>query len=130
MTTYLDTSALVKIVVDEEHSGALRRYLQPEDQLVSSALCRTELLRSMAGQPSSVVRQAEALLGSLQLMPLTDSLLDAAGRLRVAQLPFLRSLDALHLVSAQRLPDVRLVSYDRRMAAAAEPLSIATVCPR
>lgn len=127
--TYFDSSALVKIVVDEEHSGALRRYLDPEVQLFSSALCRTELRRATAGRPDAAAAQVDALLARMELMPLTHEVLDAAGRLRVAQVPFLRSLDALHLASALRLPDVRLVTYDQRMADAAQALAMVTVSP-
>jgi predicted nucleic acid-binding protein len=129
MTVYVDTSALVKLVVEEEHSGALRNHLEAEPRLISSALCRTELRRALSDQGSPAAEHAEALLASLDLMPLTDTVLDAAGCLRVAQVPFLRSLDALHLASAQRLPQARLVTYDHRMVQAAQALSMPVVTP-
>ena len=50
MAYYVDTSALVKLVVDETESRALRSWLQAEEpQLVSSDLARTELLRAVRG---------------------------------------------------------------------------------
>jgi uncharacterized protein with PIN domain len=45
--TYLDSSALVKLVVDEPDSAALRRYLRRRRPLISSALARTEVLRAV-----------------------------------------------------------------------------------
>ncbi len=129
MTLYVDTSALVKLVVDEAHSTALRQRLHTEARLISSALCRTELRRAVSDQGAPAATQAEALLASLEFMPLTDTVLDAAGRLRISAVPFLRSLDALHLASAQRLPDPQLVTYDRRMADAAQGLSMLVDTP-
>lgn len=45
--TYLDSSAIVKLAVREPHSDALRRYLRGRRPLLSSALARTEVLRSV-----------------------------------------------------------------------------------
>lgn len=42
---YLDTSALVKLVVLEAETAALRAWLQPSLDLVSCDLSRTELVR-------------------------------------------------------------------------------------
>ena len=45
--TYVDSSALVKLVVAEPESKALRRYLSRCRPLVSSALARTEVARAL-----------------------------------------------------------------------------------
>lgn len=107
----------------------LLRHLAAETRLVTSALCRTELRRAVLPHGAAASREAELLLQELDLMPLTNTVLDAAGRLRVASMPFLRSLDALHLASAQRLPQPEVVTYDRRMAHAAQALSMRVVTP-
>jgi len=127
LTPYLDTSALVKLVVDEADSAAVRRYVHDATALTSSALARVELRRAVE---ESHRRPAEALLLSLRLLPLTDTLLDEAGALQVPEVPFLRSLHALHLVSARLLPDVELLTYDDRMADAARALGLAVTAPR
>ena len=44
---YLDSSALVKLVVLEPESRALRAYLRGEPQRVSCGLARTEVLRAV-----------------------------------------------------------------------------------
>jgi predicted nucleic acid-binding protein len=50
MRIYLDTSALVKLVVAEDESQPLRSFLSErvEDSLFSAALARTELIRTVA----------------------------------------------------------------------------------
>ena len=45
--TYLDSSALVKLAIEEPESGALRAHLRRRKILVSSALARTEVLRAL-----------------------------------------------------------------------------------
>jgi predicted nucleic acid-binding protein len=76
-----------------------------------------EVPRAVAERGSDAARQARRVLDGLHLLPLGDALLDAAGELRVA----CRSLDAIHVTAAQHLGEdlEYLVTYDRRMAAAA-----------
>jgi predicted nucleic acid-binding protein len=64
----------------------------------------------------------------LRLIRLDDDLLDTAAHLDT---PALRSLDAIHLASALALGKglAAVVSYDRRMAAAAERLGLTVVAP-
>ncbi|MHB1599079.1 MAG: type II toxin-antitoxin system VapC family toxin, partial [Acidimicrobiales bacterium] len=51
--TYLDSSAIVKLAVEEPESTALPTYLRRKNPLVSSALARTEVLRALLleGEP-------------------------------------------------------------------------------
>jgi hypothetical protein len=44
---YLDSSAIVKLAVHEPESAALRAYLRRRRPLVSSALARVEVARSL-----------------------------------------------------------------------------------
>jgi predicted nucleic acid-binding protein len=127
--TYLDSSAIVKLVVREPESAALRRHLRRRRPLVSSALARTEVIRALLplGQPA-VTRGHEALR-TIDLIRLNDRILRAAGELDP---PDLRSLDAIHLASAQQLGAGlrQLVTYDERMFEAAERFDLAVVAPR
>ena len=68
------------------------------------------------------------VLGRINLIRVNDRVLNAAGTLMP---PEIRSLDAIHLATAQQLgDDVRqLVTYDDRMIAAAEQLGIRTATP-
>jgi len=128
---YLDTSALVKLVVAEGESQALKHFLgaHADDSLFSAALARTELIRAVAPSGAQAIADARDLLNRLDTVVLTRQLLDDAGTL----LPLrLRSLDAIHLAAAQRAGDsLRVViTYDARMLSAATDLGISTASPR
>lgn len=126
---YLDSSALVKLVVVELESSALRRYLVDQPDRASCVIARVEVLRAVRGHGSAVVTRARRLLQRLNLVPIDDELLEAAASLdpRV-----LRSLDAIHLAAAQLFGEelTVVVTYDRRMAAAAGLLDLRVAAPR
>ena len=130
MQLYLDTSALVKIVVAEPESNALANYLRafPSDSRFTSALARTELVRAVGRRGSNdSIAHARRVLGRLDLIPLTNRLLDNAGMLMP---PELRTLDAIHLSSAMTAPELRaFVTYDGRLARAATHAGIEIVAP-
>lgn len=125
---YLDSSALVKLVIAEAESPALRRYLSGEPARASCALARVEVLRAVRGHGSPALTRSRRLLQRLYLVPIDDELLDAAATVdpRV-----LRSLDAIHLAAAQLFGDelTAVVTYDRRMAAAAALIDVTVAAP-
>ena len=129
MAYYLDTSAAVKLVVEEAGSAALHRWISSVDApVVASDLVRTELMRAVRrGAPDRMV-QARAVLDSLVLLTATTAVFERAGELEP---DLLRSLDAIHLASALELGDELdgIVTYDDRLAAAAEALGVAVVAP-
>jgi predicted nucleic acid-binding protein len=126
--TYLDSSALAKLVVEEPESAALRRYLRRRRPLVSSALARTELLRAVLLEGEEGLARARDVLSSVELIRVNDRVLNAAGVLRPEDV---RSLDAIHLATAQQLrSDLgRLVTYDARMLEVADTLGLRTHAP-
>lgn len=129
MTVYVDTSALVKLLVLEPESGALRAVLAERggEHRAASALVRTELRRTARRLPGDLLPAAERLLAGLALVPVDDALLDTAGTLGPS-VP--RSLDAVHLAAALRVaPITALITYDERMAAAAQSLGLTVLAP-
>lgn len=126
--TYLDSSAIVKLAVEEPHSAALRRYLRRRKPLVSSALARTEVLRALLFEGESGIRHGRDVLARVDMVRVSDRVLDTAGELLPARM---RSLDAIHLATAQQLGrDLgRVISYDERMIEAAAALGIKTASP-
>jgi predicted nucleic acid-binding protein len=126
--TYLDSSAIVKLVMAEVESPALRRYLRRRRPLVSSALARTEVGRALLPFGPHALARGEDVLARLDLLRLSDRLLDAAARLHPAEL---RSLDAIHLAAAGQLGDdlARIVTYDERMASAAAGMGFTVAAP-
>ena len=129
MATYLDSSAIVKLAIREPESAALRRYLRRRRPLVSSALARTEVLRALLPAGDDAVARGYIVLQRLDLVRVNDRVLSAAGVLRP---PELRSLDAIHLATAQQLGHelTALVTYDDRMVTAAKQLGHRVVQPR
>jgi predicted nucleic acid-binding protein len=125
---YLDSSALVKLVVREPESRALAASLRRPAERASCALARVEVVRAVRPHGPSAVARARRLLERISLIHLDDVLLDAAAGL---QDDTLRSLDAIHLAAAQALGDglTELITYDRRMATAAAGLSLPTTAP-
>jgi len=125
---YLDASAIVKLVVAEPESAALRRYLRAHPTRASCALVRVEVVRSVAGHGAKATSRARALLERIHLLAVDDALLDAAAALPP---PVLRSLDAIHLAAAQSFgADLHaLVTYDRRMADAAGSVGLRCAAP-
>ena len=126
---YLDSSALVKLVVAEAESAALRRYLRTEPRRASCALARVEVTRAVRPHGAPATRRARLLLRRLDLVQLDDELLDAASMLNAG---VLRSLDAIHLAAALTLGAdlTAVVTYDDRMAAAAGRVGLVTSAPR
>lgn len=126
--TYVDSSAIVKLVVAEPESAALRHFLRRRRPLVSSALARTEVLRALLGEGERGIARGRAVLARIDTMRVSDRVLSAAGTLLPAEI---RSLDAIHLATAQLLGrDLGwLVSYDGRMVDAATSLGIKTARP-
>lgn len=126
---YLDSSALVKLVVAEPESSALRRYLGGEPERASCTLARLEVLRAVRSHGPAALARARRLLQRLNLVPIDDELLDAAAALDPRML---RRLDALHVAAAQLLGDdlTAVVTYDRRMAAAAGLVDLTVTAPR
>jgi predicted nucleic acid-binding protein len=118
---YLDSSAIVKLVQREAESAALRRFLRRHrgDQRVTSVLARVEVVRAVLPGGSEAVAQARRQLARLHHITLDAELLDRASTVLPGTL--LRTLDAVHVVSAQLLGgDLRaVVTYDRRMSEAA-----------
>ena len=130
MILYCDSSALVKLVINEPESEQLEAWLgsQPELVLVSSVLARTEVVRAVARTDPDAVHLAIELLAAISVVELDTSLADEAARLDPAEL---RSLGAIHVAAALRLGPAlgSLLSYDERMLDAASRHGITVAHP-
>lgn len=129
MALYLDTSALVKLVVAEPETAQLTAYLTTgEPVLVGSDLVRTELQRAVRRVAPDRLQRVREVLATLTTVRLSPAICDAAGRLDPVGM---RSLDALHVATALDLGDDldALVTYDDRQAAGARAVGIQVVAP-
>jgi uncharacterized protein len=120
-SAYLDTSAAVKLLVEEAESAALARYLdQPDVETVACLLLETEL-RRFAVRHDIAQSEVTAILDTTSLYEMPRSLYYEAG---IFAGPRLRSLDALHLGAALRLGADAVVCYDTRMQDSAAELGL------
>lgn len=128
---YLDSSALVKLVLPEAETEALLAALQHWPDRVSSELAVLEVERAArrASDDPDVHRRAQDVLAAVHLLALDSAVLREAARLEPSEL---RSLDAIHLASALSLEeDLGALSvYDRNLRSAAEALRVPIVAPR
>lgn len=127
---YLDSSAIVKLVAPEPESSSLVDRLRDGPDVVSSALARVEVLRTVrrARGTAAEVRRAQAVLESIALLRIDEAVLDRA---TVVGAQALRSLDAIHLASALSLGDAltAVVTYDRRLASEARKMKMEVLTP-
>lgn len=123
--SYVDTSAAMKLVVDEAESGALAEGLSAGRRLVASWLLHTELHCAAGRHPADVdLSDVRDVLDTLNLVDLIRGDFIAAG----THAP-LRSNDAIHLAVAIRLGVDELVTYDTELAGAAEAAGVAVFAP-
>lgn len=128
---YLDTAALVKLIRPEPETGALVEWLDEREGLllVTSMLAEVELPRALRRTEPELLTEVPALLERLARHEI-----DATVRATAAayEIPELRSLDAIHLATAQSALGARLtafVTYDRRLLAAASARSLPVASP-
>ena len=131
MSIYFDSSALVKLVVQEPKSDALRRFMRrhARERRVTSALARVEVVRAVAAGGPGAVAHARRQLARIDQLAIDRDLLDAAATLAPGVV--LRSLDAIHLAAARALGTelMSVLTYDRRMQAAATALGVTVDAP-
>ena len=127
---YVDASALVKLVFDEAESDALERWISDRADIakVTSELSTIEVLRTCRRVDETTLAAARGLLAGLDLVPIAGPIVEQAAVVGQAEL---RSLDAIHLASALSMgPDLTaFVTYDARLAQAAEASRLAVIAP-
>ena len=138
---YIDTAILVKLVVREPDSLHYAHIVDGKE-LCTSELARTECLAAMLRKERERALdrpgrerawkqvEADVAAGRLQVLPVTPEVLVASRRILQACHPqvALRSLDAIHLASAEHLQSWPLCTNDARMREAATLLGMA-LCP-
>ncbi|MGI9117607.1 MAG: type II toxin-antitoxin system VapC family toxin [Gaiellales bacterium] len=130
---YVDASAISKLVHAERGSAELDAYLS-SCEVVSSDLSVTEVARGVRRvaqddreRLGELLEKAMIALEEMTLITVETGTLVRAGAIQGA---FLRSLDAIHIATAQLLGDVDVfVTYDERQAAAARLAGLHTISP-
>ena len=129
---YVESTALVKLILDEPGSVAMRRWLiellDAGGSALTSDLGRTEAYRAVARDKPPALPEARVILDSLLRIRVGEQTHVVAMELGPT---VLRTLDALHLAVVLGLDGrcAGIVTYDRRIVEAAESLGIRTVSP-
>src|SRR6266511_4645377 len=120
---YLDSSAIVKLVVPEPETKALRELLRSWPERVSSVVARIEVERVARRIGAGTIRRARAVLSRIALVDLDEDVVQTAAALEP---PELRTLDAIHLATAISLGrDLGAVcAYDVGLGSAASTKTI------
>ncbi len=127
MALYMDSSALVKLLVDEPESDALEAYARGT-ALITCVITLIEVERSVRrNNPDGEIFIGD-LFDGVEIRGIDDTVVARAGSLEPSGL---RTLDAIHLASAL---DLRaeldgFVTYDNRLADAARALRLPVVAP-
>ena len=123
---YADTSALGALLVLQPETRALLDWLdQTRARLVSSDLVETEL-RRMAVRDGRDQAKVSAILDGVSLAALDRATYRSAGFL---PMPYLRTLDALHLEAAIRLDVDAILTYDKRLGDSAGEVGLDVIAP-
>ena len=127
MAWYVDTSAFLKLLVEEDGSAAMREWAVVHESLWSSQLLRTEALRA-ASRLDISDDAVDIALESVSLIMPSVATFYTAGHLAPHSL---RSLDALHLATALEMGNdlEGIVTYDDRLIAASRDASLVVVSP-
>ena len=129
MSTYVDSSALLKRYVEEPDSAEADTLIRADPALLTArhtiVEVRRNLARLLSGRDLVAARLAFADdLRSFSIIELDESTCESAAM--IAETTGVRSLDALHLAAAQRVsaPGVGFLTFDLRQAQAARALGL------
>lgn len=131
---YVDTSAAMKLVRPEAHSFELSRWLgeRQSASLLSSVVIEVELARATRRSAPEQMGRADEVLRGIGVVALSPPVIARAANYAE---PDLRSLDAIHLATAEHLVSITrgvleaFVAYDLRLLAAARHLGMPVAAP-
>lgn len=123
---YVDTSALAALLIEQPETEALLAWLDDASaDLVSSDLLETEM-RRIAVREGLDQADVTRLLDGVSLAALDRAAFRGAALL---PMPYLRTLDAIHLEAALRLQADAVLTYDHRLTEAALAIGVDVVAP-
>ena len=128
MITYIDTSSLLKLLIDEDGSDRVELIWDTADTLASVALIVVESRAALAtarrgrrlsiSQHQRAVDEVTSLIDEISIVEVTEDLLEHAAQL--AEEESLRGYDAVHLAAALAVEATVLSSADTDLCDAAE----------
>lgn len=133
---YVDSSALIKRVVDEAESDALEEELsfgvERGHVLIASSVAWVEVTRALRSRLGFENPDGIRLLTDVALSGISEGVMDGAVVALARRLSpvTLTSADAIHLATAVLLDADVVIAYDRRLIEGARELGLRTRSPR
>ena len=127
MSWYLDSSAILKTIFDEQERPDLLRFLN--SQSTSSRLSKIEVRRTVARLVPTKTAEVNLELDKINFLPISNPILMAAENF--SSEITVRTLDAIHIATVMSLEGSieGLITYDRQMIANAKLLGIKVISP-
>lgn len=124
---YLDTSALLKLVVQEKESSALRKVVGDDD--VTTSFTRLEVARALKLYSAKTKKDANTLLNLISLIPIDFGIMTQAEL--VIHASELKTPNAIHVATAIKMGRLieGIITYDQQMASVASQLGIRIIAP-
>jgi len=126
---FLDTSALVKRYVEEQDTEFVLRRMDQDPEWVVSSVARTEIEITLCrlgfdpGGTPDLWQRFRDDWDQCHVVPVDHACLEGAADIGCRH--NVRTLDALHLAAADRLPrPLVMLTFDRRQATAARSMAI------
>ena len=126
-TSYVDASALVKLVIAEAESVAMVRWYVESERVLTSRIGIVEARRAVSRHQHDAAH-LDHVLDRIEVVALDLPIAESAAAI---QPPTIRTLDAIHLATAlAAMPDLdAFVTYDDRLAEAARALGLPVLSP-
>ena len=127
MSWYIDSSAILKLLISENESSALAEFL--DAPVKTSAISRVEVIRSLHRISPEKITEGEEALSRIEMIPISSPILILAEKFPTTIT--LKSLDAIHVATVVFLnKTIRgLITYDKAMIKNAKELGIKTISP-
>lgn len=132
---YVDTSALLKLLVREAESEVIETELLQWSQLATSIVTEVELPRAIARareeRPDAVIDGSVVLQGILASAAIVPLDADIVKRAREVSPVHVGALDAIHIASARSLGSdlAAVATYDHRMQDALVNIKVKVLAP-
>jgi predicted nucleic acid-binding protein len=129
MTLFVESSALLKRYIDEPGTTTVVDAMQSDPEWIASALAHTEVALTMCHlalteeQATNARHRLDEDWHRFRILPADSTCLLRAAEIGCAQR--IRTLDAIHLAAADKLPRrLTFLTFDQRLATAARALGI------
>lgn len=132
---YVDTSALLKLLVREAESEAVETELLQWNKLATSVVTEVELPRAIARareeRPDAVIDGSVVLQGVLASAAIVPLSVDIVAKARDVSPVHVGALDAIHVASALNLGRelAAVATYDHRMQEALARIKVEVLAP-